>query len=102
MDDKDRKNQGEKFARQFAIVLENMAKEMEKAAATIGKMGEEAYETMPSKAKTMAKDVQSVIDVVAEDLKEDIPKIQKNMEGMARRLIDYADDVQKAIRGEKK
>jgi predicted AAA+ superfamily ATPase len=68
----------------------------------IGKMGKQAYESMPPKAKTLAKDVQNIIEVVSDDLKEDIPKIQKNIESVAKRFIVYADDIERAMKGDKK
>jgi hypothetical protein len=39
---------------------------------------------------------------VAENLRQDIPKMQKNMEKMAKRMGEYADDVQKALKVDKK
>jgi len=102
LDDSDRKGQMDKYGKQIAKILDNMGKEMEKAALTIGKMGEEVYDTMPPKAKSVKKDVDNVIDVVADNLRQDLPKIQKNMESMAKRMSQYADDIQKALRVEKK
>ena len=102
MDDKDKKMQLDKYGKQIAKLLDDMGKEMEKAANTIGKMGEEVYDSMPPKAKSVKRDVDNVIDVVADNLKQDLPKIQKNMESMAKRMGQYADDIQKAMKGEKK
>jgi len=98
----EKKGQLDKYARQVSKLLDDMGKEMEKAAVTIGKMGEEVYDSLPPKAKSMKKDLDGVIDVVADNLRQDIPKIQKNMENMAKRMNKYAEDIQKAIRSEKK
>jgi len=102
MGDKDVKSQTEKYASELIKLLNGMSNEIEKAANRLGKMGEEAYETLPPKAKAVTKDMQSVVDSVTDNLRQDIPKMQKNLEKMAKRMGEYADDVQKAMRGDKK
>ncbi len=98
----DKKDQLDKYGKQISKLLDDMGKEMERAATTIGKMGEELYGSLPPQAKSMKKDLDNALDTVADNLKQDIPKFQKNMENMAKRMSQYADDVQKAFRGEKK
>ena len=98
----EKKGQMDKYAKQISKLLDDMGKEMEKAAVTIGKMGEEVYDSLPPKAKSMKKDLDNTIDVVADNLRQDIPKIQKNMEHMAKRMSQYAEDIQKTLRSEKK
>ncbi|MCU0860843.1 MAG: hypothetical protein MUE65_00805 [Methanomassiliicoccales archaeon] len=102
MAEKDERTGSEKYAQELVKLLNTMGNEIEKAAAKFGKMGEEAYESMPPRAKSFTKDMQSVVDSIAENLRQDIPKLQRNMEKMAKRMGDYADDVQKAMKGEKK
>ncbi|MEM0449776.1 MAG: hypothetical protein QW520_08160 [Methanomassiliicoccales archaeon] len=92
----------EKYAKELIRLLNMIGNEIEKAANKVGKMGEEALQSMPPKAKEFTKEMQSVVDSIAENLKEDLPKLQKNMERMARRMLDYAEGVQKAMRGEKR
>lgn len=102
MSDKVEKSQTEKYASELIKLLNSMSKEIEKAANRLGKMGEDAYENLPPKAKAATKDMQGVVDSVAENLRQDIPKMQKNMEKMAKRMGEYADDVQKALKVDKK
>jgi uncharacterized protein YukE len=102
MSEKEERTQAEKYAQELIRMLNAMSDEIEKAANKFGKMGEQAYESMPSKAKAMTKDLQTVVDSVSENLKRDIPKMQKNLEGMAKRVGDYAEDVSKALKGSKK
>jgi F0F1-type ATP synthase membrane subunit b/b' len=97
----DIKSDAEKAAKEMAKMLDGMGKEMEKAAAKIGKMGEEAYRSLPKEAKEIPQSAKSVFDSVAENLRWDIPKMQKNIEGMAKRLGKYAQDMEKAAKGKK-
>lgn len=95
------RSDAEKAASEMAKMLESVGKEMEKAANKMGKLGEQAYSALPKEAKQVNKTAMNMFDSVVENLRTDIPKMQKNVEGMAKRLGQYAEDMQKAAKGKK-
>ena len=97
----DIKSDAEKAAREMAKMLESLGREMERAAEKMGKMGKEAFDSLPKEAKEIPRSAKNVFDSVVENMRTDIPQMQKNVEGMAKRLGRYAEDMEKALRGKK-
>lgn len=91
----------EKYASELSKLLDDLGKELQKAAVRMEKVGEEVYDSLPREAKSFEKDIRNVVSTVISDMKEDIPKLQKNVESMGMRMEKYADDIQKSIRGKK-
>lgn len=97
----DIRSDADKAIGEMAKMLENLGKEMERAAHKMERIGEEAYSSLPKEVKDVPKTAMKAFDSVVDNLRTDIPKMQKNVEGMAKRLGQYAEDMEKAIKGKK-
>ncbi len=89
-------------AKQLQKMLENMNKELDKAAKIVNRAGKQAYDAMPKELKTAGKKMNNIADAVATDVAQDIPKIEKEIDNFGRRLEKYARDIRDAVRSEQK
>jgi division protein CdvB (Snf7/Vps24/ESCRT-III family) len=86
----------EKYAGELDKVLNDVSGELNRAAVKLEQVGGKIYETLPKEAKDAEKDLRRIAGAMIEDVRKDLPKLQKSVEQMGRRLDRYLEDLQKA------
>ncbi|MCX6652607.1 MAG: hypothetical protein NT137_04545 [Methanomassiliicoccales archaeon] len=87
----------EECAREMAKMLEDVGKELEKVAERVDRVSQKIYAKMPDQAKDAEKRLRNIANAVVTDMKQDVPKIQKDLGRMGKRLEKYLDDVYAAM-----
>ena len=97
MDDKERiRKTAEKYAGELEKVLNDVSRELDRAAIKLEQVGSKVYENLPKEAKDAEKDLRRIAGGMIDDVRKDLPKLQKSVEQMGRKLDKALEDLQKA------
>ncbi len=97
MDDKERiRKAAEKYANELDKVLNDVSRELDRAAIKLEQVGGKVYESLPKEAKDAEKDLRRIANGMVDDIRKDLPKLQKSVEQMGRKLDKALEDLQKA------
>jgi division protein CdvB (Snf7/Vps24/ESCRT-III family) len=97
MDEKERiRKVAEKYAGELDKVLKDVSRELDRAAIKLEHVGGKVYDNLPKEAKDAEKDLRRIAGGMIEDVRKDLPKLQKSVEMLGRRLDKALEDLQKA------
>ena len=97
MDDKERiRKAAEKYAGELERILNDVSRELDRAAIKLDQVGSKIYENLPKEAKDAEKDLRRIAGGMIDDVRKDLPKLQKGVEQMGRKLDKALEDLQKA------
>jgi len=77
-------------------VIEDTERELERLANKMDRVSRRVMERTPETAKDAGRRLSNIADAVMKDVREDAPKIQGEIERMAKRMKQYLDDINKA------
>jgi division protein CdvB (Snf7/Vps24/ESCRT-III family) len=97
MDDRERiRKTAEKYANELDKVLHDVSRELDRAAIKLDQVGGKVYESLPKEAKDAERDLRRIASGMVDDIRKDLPKLQKSVEEMGRKLDKALEDLQKA------
>jgi ABC-type transporter Mla subunit MlaD len=88
----------DRAAKELMKALDLAGKELEKAAGRVERISRNVYDSMPKELKDASQDLRNLANDVAKDLASDVPKVQKGLEDLGRRLDKYASQLEKTVR----
>ncbi len=98
MDDRERvRKVAEKYAGELDKVLKDITRELDQVAIKLDQVGNKVYDSLPKEAKDAEKDMRRIASGMVDDVRRDLPKLQKSVEVMGKKLDKALDDLQKAI-----
>jgi division protein CdvB (Snf7/Vps24/ESCRT-III family) len=97
MDEKERiRKVAEKYAGELDKVLKDVSRELDHAAIKLEQVGGRVYDNLPKEAKDAEKDLRRIAGSMIDDVRKDLPKLQKGVEQLGRKLDKALADLQKA------
>lgn len=98
MDEKERmRKAAQKYAGELEKVLNDVSRELDRASIKLEQVGGKVYESLPKEAKDAEKDLRRIAGGMVDDVRKDLPKLQKTVEQMVKKLDKTLDDMEKAI-----
>ncbi len=98
MDDRERvRKAAEKYAGELEKILKDVSRELDHAAIKLEQVGNKVYNNLPKEAKDAEKDLRRIANGMVDDVRRDLPKLQKNVDQLGKKLDKVLDDLQKTI-----
>ncbi len=98
MDDRERvRKAAEKYAGELEKVLKDVSRELDHAAIKLEQVGNKVYNNLPKEAKDAEKDLRRIANGMVDDVRRDLPKLQKSVDQLGKKLDKVLDDLQKTI-----